>query len=40
MTLIADWKHQKKRALVIETKSLENIWTEAWKGKRIKVQKR
>lgn len=40
MTLIADWKHQKKRALVTENKSLENIWAEAWKGKRIKLQKR
>lgn len=40
MILRADWKNQKKRALVTENRSLENIQAEARKRKRIKLQKR
>lgn len=38
--LRADWKNQKKRPLVTENRSLENIQAEARKRKRIKLQKR
>lgn len=37
MSLIADWKHQKKRALVTENGSLQNIPAEAWRRKRMKT---
>ena len=37
MTLIAYWKHYKKRLLVAKNGSLENIQAESWRRKRMET---